>query len=151
MAEETAASLAERIDALEARAAIADLIHDYARCIRRDEPEKVAALFTPDGVFEIRDGHPDRPGHTVRSRLEGAAAIDAYLAPGKGKPHPIPLIRNLMIEVAGDSAAANSVMDARIFGTDHAVSGEYHDRFRRVGGRWLFASRTFTMFGGPAT
>jgi hypothetical protein len=149
MAEESPASLAQRIDELEARQAIADLIYTYARDIRYDEPEKVSELFTPDGFFEIRDGYPDKPEFTVRGRLEGRAAIDAYLAPGKGKPHPIPLIRNLIVEVQGDSATANSVMDAQIFGTDHKVFGEYRDSLKRVDGRWLFASRTFTMFSVP--
>lgn len=145
---DTDASLAERIDRVESRGAIADLIHGYARFIRRDEPERVGELFTPDGFFEIRDGHPDRPGHRVRERLEGPAGLTAYLAPGKGKPHPVPLLHNIMIALDGDQATASSVMEAQVYGTSHKVFGEYHDTFRRVGGRWYFASRTFTIFGG---
>jgi SnoaL-like protein len=131
---------------VEARLAIADLIHTYARHIRRDEPEAVAALFTPDAFFEIRDGHPDRLDHSVRTRLEGPAQINAHLAPGKGKPHPVPLIHNLIVEVDGDTAAANCVMEAQILGTALKVIGEYHDHFARLGGRWYFASRTYTIF-----
>ena len=39
-----AGDLAARLDLAEARAAIADLIHDYARCVRRDRPELRAAF-----------------------------------------------------------------------------------------------------------
>lgn len=87
-------SESERLDRLEARAVIADLIHGYARSIRYDQPEDIAALFVPDGFFEIRDGHPSRPEYSVRSRLEGAAEIGEYLMAGKGKPHPVPVIRS---------------------------------------------------------
>ncbi len=137
---------AERIDRLEARFAVADLIHGYARHIRRDEPDQVAALFVADGSFEVRDGHPDRSDYVTRSLFESPAQIHAYLAPGKGQPHPVPLIRNLIVEVDGDIATANSVMDARIYGTEHTIQGEYRDICRRVDGRWLFQSRIFTIY-----
>lgn len=141
--------LAERLDRVEARFAVADLVHAYARLIRRDQPDEAAALFLPEGSFEIRDGYPDRGEYRVRTRLEGRAQIDAYLAPGKGKPHPVPLIRNLMIEVDGDSATANSVMDAQIYGSDVKVRGEYRDSFARVDGRWYFAARAYTIYKEP--
>lgn len=139
--------LAERIDRLESRFAVADLIHAYARFIRRDEPDNVAALFLPDGTFEIRDGHPDRPEHSVRSIYKSSQEVHDHLAPNKGKPHPVPLIRNLIIEVEGDTASANSVMDATIYGTAHAIQGEYRDTCQRVDGRWYFKSRIYTIYG----
>ncbi|MBW8752919.1 MAG: nuclear transport factor 2 family protein [Sphingomonadales bacterium] len=143
--------LAERIDRLEARLEIADLIHTYARHIRRDEPEKVHELFLPDGTFEVRDGHPDRPDFTVRSHYASAQEVHDHLAPNKGKPHPVPLIRNLIVEVDGDSATANSVMDATIYGTAHAIQGEYRDVCRRVDGRWYFKSRIYTIYAGASS
>ena len=138
----------QRLARTEAHIAIADLIHEYARAVRRDRPEEVERLFAPDGWFEIRGGHPDKPEFTVRERLESPQALHDYLLPGKGKPHPVPLIHNLMIEVAddGETASANAMMDGPIFGTDHSVFGEYRDTFRKVDGTWLFASRTFTVF-----
>jgi hypothetical protein len=144
-------TLEERLDRVESRQAIADLVHAYARFIRHDEPERAAGLFLEDGFFEIRDGHPSRPDYTVRSRLEGRAGVHAYLAPGKGKPHPVPLIHNLMIDVAGDEGTAGSVMEAQVFGTDHKVQGEYRDVLRRVGGTWYFASRTYTIFSAASS
>ena len=138
--------LESRLDRLEARTAVADLIHAYARHIRYDEPDRVSALFLPDGTFEVRDGHPDRPEFTQRSFHASAQELHDYLAPGKGKPHPVPLIRNLIVAVDGDTATANSVMDARIYGTAHAIMGEYRDTCRRVDGTWYFASRIFTIY-----
>ena len=144
-------SLEERVDRLESRAAIEELIHAYARCIRRDLPEEAPLLFLPDGAFEIRDGHPHGQAHEVRARLEGREQIHAYLLQGKGKAHPIPLIHNLIVEIDGDSATANCVMEAQIYGTQHKVVGEYRDTFRRVDGKWFFALRTYTIFkGGPS-
>ncbi|MDR2856839.1 MAG: nuclear transport factor 2 family protein [Novosphingobium sp.] len=143
--------LARRIDHVEARFEIADLIHSYARYIRRDEPENVAQLFLPDGSFEIRDGHPDRPDYTVRSLHKSRSEINEHLAPNKGKPHPVPLIRNLIVEVDGDTAVANCVMDATIYGTAHRIQGEYRDHCRRVDGRWYFKSRIYTIYAGASS
>lgn len=151
MAQDNAASLAERIDRLESREAIADLIHGYARFIRYDQPERVAELFTPDGFFEVRDGYPDKPEFEVRDRYEGRAGITAHLAPNKGKPHPIPLLHNIIIEIDGDTATANSVMEAQIYGGTHKVFGEYRDTCNRVDGRWYFTSRTYTIFRGASS
>ncbi len=136
---------------LAARMAIADLIHVYARHVRRDEPDLVSALFTPDATYEIRSGHPDRDDYVLRSRLEGHDGIDAHIGAGKGKPHPVPLIHNLIVEVDGDGATANCVMEAQIFQTGQKVCGEYHDTFRRVEGRWYFASRVYLVYSEAST
>jgi SnoaL-like domain len=144
-------SLARRLDTIESRAAIADLVHGYARFVRRDDGAKAADLFTEDGTFEVRDGHPSKPEFTVRSHAVGRAAIAAHIGQGKGGPHPVPLIHNLMIEVDGDSATENCVMEGTIYGTSHKVFGEYRDTLKRVAGKWHFASRTFTMFGAGSS
>lgn len=144
-------TLEQRIDEAEARIAIADLIHAYARFIRRDEPELVHTLFAEGGTFEVRDGHPDKADSVVRAHYASPAEFHAYMSTNKGKPHPIPLIHNLIVEVEGDAAQANCVMEAQIYGTSHKVIGEYHDSFRRVDGRWMFASRIYTIFTGASS
>jgi hypothetical protein len=138
--------LAARVERLEAQRAVADLIHTYAKFIRSDQPDKVASLFLPGGSFEVRDGHPDKDEYTVRSSDRSQSEIAAKMTPMKGKPHPVPLIRNLIVEVDGDVATANCVMDAKIYGTSHGIMGEYHDTCRRIDGRWYFASRVFTIY-----
>lgn len=136
----------ERLDRLEARAAIADLVHEYARRVRLDRPEDVPALFASDGWFEIRDGHPSQSTFTVRARFDSPRDLGAYLMTGKGKPHPVPLIHNLQTAVSGETASATSVMEAQVFGTEHRVFGEYRDAFRRIGDEWRFASRIYTIY-----
>jgi SnoaL-like domain len=144
-------ALARRIDEIESRLACTDLVHAYARFIRSDQPEMASTLFVPEGTFEVRDGHPDRPEFTVRSHNASRAEIHAHLAPNKGKPHPVPLIHNLSIEVDGDTARGNCVMEAQIYGSQVKVKGEYHDSFRREGGKWYFTARTYTIFSGDSS
>jgi ketosteroid isomerase-like protein len=84
-------------------------------------------------------------------RDEGRAAVNAHMMPMKGKAHPVPLIHNLSIMVDGDTAVGNCVMEAQIYGTATKVKGEYIDHFRRVDGKWLFASRVYTVFRGDST
>ncbi|MCJ2186871.1 nuclear transport factor 2 family protein [Novosphingobium beihaiensis] len=141
-------ALETRLDRLEAQAAIAGLIHVYAQAVRRDEPEKVAALFVPEGTFEVRSGHPDKAEFTVRTRFESPGALVTFLVSQKGGPHPVPLIHNLMIAVEGDRATANAMMAAPVYGTDKEVLGEYHDSFERRGGQWLFSARIYTVYAG---
>jgi hypothetical protein len=143
----TDAGLAERIRLIEDRAAIADLVHLYARAMRYGRPADAMHLFTEDGVFEIRDGLPTSPEFTVRTRLEGRIHIDVYLVQRKGgAPAVCPLIHNLLIEVDGDTARASSVMETQMLDTGRKTIGEYDDRFRREDGTWKFAARTYTIF-----
>jgi hypothetical protein len=144
-------TLEERLDALESRNACTDLVHAYARCIRSDRPDEVAELFTLEGTFEGRNGHPDQPEYTVMFRDEGREGVRAHMLPNKGKTHPLPLIHNLSIIVDGDSATGNAVMEAQMYGADTKVIGEYNDTFRRVDGQWYFASRIYTVFRGAST
>jgi hypothetical protein len=147
------AALAQRLERLgrvEARLDIAELIHTYARCIRYDQPDQVGALFTEQGAFELRQGHPDKAEFTRSYRHEGRAAIHAQMSHNKGTAHPVPLIHNLIVEVDGDAATSTCVMNGAIYGTTHAIMGEYRDTFRRVDGQWLFAERIFTMFAAAS-
>ena len=143
-------TLEQRLDEAESRQAIAELIHAYARFIRRDEPDQVHTLFTADGTFELREGHPDKAEFDVKYRLEGRESVRAQMSHNKGNAHPVPLIHNLIVEIDVDGAAATCVMEGKIYGTSHGIFGEYHDRFRREHGKWLFAARIFTLFRGAA-
>ena len=90
---------------------------------------------------------PTRPNlPRVKYRLEGRASVHAQMAQNKGKPHPVPLIHNLIIDLDGDHATSTCVMEGIIYGTSYGFQGEYHDTFRREGSRWLFSERIFTMF-----
>lgn len=141
------ASLEYRVARIEARDAVADLVHAYARAVRREAYEDILDLFVDGGTFEVRSGQPDRAEFKVRQRFESPQALVAFLMEGKGRPHPVPLIHNLMVEVRGEVASANAMMVASITGTDKVVTGEYHDSFVRENGEWRFAARIYTVFG----
>ena len=141
----------ERLDRLESRLDIAELIHTYARCIRYDRPDEVGALFTEGGIFELRQGHPDKAEFTVSYRHEGRAAVHAQMSQNKGSAHPVPLIHNLIVALDGDTATSTCVMNGTIYGTTHAIMGEYRDSFRREHGKWLFSHRIFTMFASASS
>lgn len=142
--------LAARLERLEAQGAVADLINRYAQVVRRDCPELTADLYVEHGVFEVRRGFPDREEFTVQSRVVGREAIRAFLLSGKGKVHPVPMVRGLIVEVDGARARANCLMQARLSDGGYGFWGEYHDECVREDGRWLFASRCFTIFPEPA-
>lgn len=144
MTEATAGSTAERLDRLESREAIADLIHAYARFMREKKADDVKGLFAPESFFELREGDPGEAG-TVRERLEGPEDIVEHLLRVDG-PQPIPLIHNLAISVSGDTGSSNCVMEGQFYGVEMRVFGEYDDTFQRIDGRWYFASRTYTIF-----
>lgn len=140
--------IAERVRRLEARGAIADLIHQYALAIRSGRPEDVGVLFTDDGFFEVRDASvPGAAEFTVRSRLDGRAAVLAYVGKSAGSGlRVLPMIRNILVTVEGRTATATSLMDSRTWPAGGEVVGEYQDSFREEGGQWLFAGRIYTMF-----
>ena len=151
MEENDQVALVAMLGAVLSRQACADLVHEYARCIRGGRPQDVAALFAPDGTFELREGHPDNEEHSVRFRLEGRDQVNASMSNSKGPVHPIPQIHNLMIDVEGETASGNCVMEAQIYRGTGGVFGEYHDSFRRIDGRWYFASRIYTIFSSVSS
>jgi hypothetical protein len=147
-----AATRSDRID-LEARAAIADLIHRYARNIRYGDFAACTDLFTDEAFFEQRASDlaclSEAP---VMARYEGRAAIVAYIGRGASAGGSVcPMIHNILIETTGDEAASSCVMTAFIAATEGFILGEYRDTFRHEGGAWRFASRTHTMLHNGAS
>ena len=138
--------IAEQPEALASKQAITELVYRYAQLVRYDRLDETAQLYLPDGVFEVRLGPPDGPHTAVQSHVEGREAIRDMLLPSKGKPHPVPLIHNLMIEVEGAHATGSCVMEGRSSIGEGGFWGEYRDRYARAGGRWYFAERVFTMY-----
>jgi hypothetical protein len=138
-------TLEERLDLAESEAEIAWLVHGYARSMRNGRPQDAVRLFTADGTFEICQGMPGK-GFSVGTRLETPEALLAHLTAGDVSPPVCPMIHNLMIDIDGETARANSVMETPVLGTDHRILGEYHDSFRRENGQWLFSARQYVVF-----
>jgi hypothetical protein len=144
---EVQASVADRIELIEARASIEDLVHRYARCVRTGNAEDCANLFTQEATFEVREVNPGDPNSLrTRSTLQGRDAIVNYLNHGgAGGGSVCPLISNLLIQVAGREATSNCVMTALVWASGQSIVGEYLDTYRYDNG-WRFTSRIYTIF-----
>lgn len=141
----------QRLRLIEARAAIADLVHLYALAIRQGRPQDCAALFTEDASFAVRDAEgPGAPDVTERAHPKGRAAVMAYVEQSTASSfRVVPMIRNLLIAVEGRTATATALMSSRTWPAGAEVFGEYQDSFREEDGRWLFSARIFTMYRKP--
>lgn len=140
----------------EDRAAIADLVHRYAQAVRQRRPDLCAVLFAEDGAFEVREIDPARrEDFTRRSRAEGRASVEGYVAASTAQAHMVPMIHNLIVDLPGlgeeaDRATASSLMVGRVWPGGQEVLGEYADSFVREGAGWVFAERIYTIWRAPS-
>lgn len=136
-----------RIELLEARNQISDVVYKYAQAIRTGDFASGVSLFTEDAMFEIRLAVPGQPDSAItRAKLIGHAAILAYLQESAAAGGSVcPMISNLIVHVQGKKANSNCMMTAMVWASGQNVTGEYHDTFA-YNGAWRFASRTYTIF-----
>lgn len=150
MSEARLAALEARVRELEDRAAITELIHRYATCVRlRDRAGGIATLL-PDAWFELRHIPPDDPAGEgmLMTRLEGAEAmIGGYDSEAGAANQVWPMLHNIMLLIDGDRAQASCVMASAIWPVGHQFVGEYRDELRRTAHGWRFASRTYRLIG----
>jgi hypothetical protein len=132
---------------LEARAAIADIVHGYAFNIRSGNAASCEKLFTEDAVFEVRERTGGAGITQTRSKLSGRSAIMAYLTDGAASRIRLcPLIQNLIIHVSGREAVSTSAMLTFVLPAGKAIIGEYEDSFRYES-EWRFCYRIYTILG----
>jgi hypothetical protein len=131
------------------RAEITDLVHRYALYVRQGHGAACGNLFTQDAIYDICEVAASSPRNlpTHRNRIEGRPAIAEYIAQaGSGSVRICPLIHNILVEIEGDTATGTAMLESRTWPAGHEFIGEYQDTFRREEVRWLFASRTFTLY-----
>ena len=140
-----------RIELLEARLDIADVVYRYAQVVRNGNYDNCADLFSEEATFEIRLATPGSPGSAVsRNKCVGRAAIVAQLQEAAaGSGGMMPMIGNLIVEVHGRNAVCNSIMTATIGTGGQTVTGEYHDTLRHDD-KWRFTSRICTIYRAAA-
>lgn len=122
------------------RREIEDLMIRYADRIDANDPDGAAACFAPDGIgnyWGIEKGR-EAIAERLRGILRGFTATSHHLT-------------NLKIEIAGDSATAQSYVYAfhrlRTTGEPMHYWGRWVDRLVLVDGEWLFAERTVVGVG----
>ena len=123
-----------QLDAIVSRFACTDLVHTYARLIRSDQPEHIAALFTEDGVWCA----------PYRSAT-GPAEIEAWLKQSvPPSPKRMHYVMNSVINIDGINADAKSNYLVMVEGPDGpvpSVCGSYVDRLVRTPAGWKVSTR----------
>ncbi|MGE5273305.1 MAG: nuclear transport factor 2 family protein [Verrucomicrobiota bacterium] len=123
------------------RAAIGDLLHEFAARLDGGEWDKYAATFTSDGIFEL-------PWSRRFGREEIAAAAEADLAKFAAVIH---YSTNHVLEIEGDTARARSyligihVLDAADPATHADAGGWYDCELRRTAEGWRFTHVRVTI------
>jgi hypothetical protein len=133
-------------DLLVARAAIEDLIHTYALCVRNADPPGCLRLFAPDATFEVKEAKPGNPGDVrTRHKLIDLQAISNHLE-RTSTTRICPIISNVLIDVLDRTANSSCVLSSLVLSTGVLIVGEYQDSFRYET-EWRFVSRIFTILG----
>lgn len=127
-------SLEERIRRLEDIDAIKQLKAEYCSYCDNDyEPDKLAALFTEDAVWDGK----------AFGRHEGREAIRAFFAEApEALSFAIHNVMNPSIAIDGDRATGRWYLlqpcTAKASKQALWLTAVYHDRYRRVGDTWRF-------------
>ncbi len=124
---------------------IRELLARYCFALDADRFEDMAALFTPDGVWETAFG-------TGTGRA-GIVAQANSIATGV-RPKRVHLTTNIVIDLDGDTATARSnwVLIQNVPGGVPIIGsgGAYADRLVKVDGQWFFQHRTIERYIVPA-
>lgn len=116
-----------RLQALEDREAIRDLIASYGPLADSGDAEGVAGLWTADGVYAV-DGFPEARGHAAIAALITGPVHQGLMA--RGCAH---LLGAPVIDLAGDCATA------RCHSVVLAKAGEAWEPVRVAANRWELA------------
>ena len=132
-----AKSIEQRVQELADREEIKELTARYCWHVQQGEGDALAALFTEDGVLEGALG--DAPA------VRGREALHKFYSEQVRHPElAIPFIHNHIITFDGENEAHGTcAIEARFARNGESVTaaGYYEDKYRRDGGRWLFAER----------
>ena len=123
--------------------AIREVLGTY--CFRLDagDMDGMAALFTPDGVWETDFGKgTGRAGIAEHGRSLRAHGTEK-------RPRAVHLCTNIVIDLHGDSAHVLSnwtTVQNSDTGPKIGSAGGYIDKMAKVGGTWMFVHRKIDRF-----
>lgn len=126
--------IADRLQALEDRAEIAQLVARYGPAVDDHAFDDLAQLYTRDAVFD-----------SVGGRIEGRdAVIDYYRERGAAYGASYHYPHSVEIHLDGPDDARGVVCahaELAVDGETHWVAVRYHDTYRRDEGHWRFHER----------
>lgn len=133
-------SIEERLDAIESRNAITEVVHLYTHAFDRRDRDLLRGLWWEDATFSLGEiGGPFTGPDAILEGSEGLwsanTAMHHWMA-------------NLVITLDGDHATARSAVDVMVANAQDGpvqVGGLYEDEFTRRDGVWKFSSREFTV------
>jgi uncharacterized protein (TIGR02246 family) len=134
-------SLVERIQALEDRIAIDDLVSTYCLAIDERDLERFLSLFTNDAELRHEDGV---------MRLEGLPAIREYYTQRfAGYRVTFHTPHSRLVEFVSPHEATGVVTGHAEMSQDGELvvaAIRYTDRYRKIDARWLFAERVLAFW-----
>jgi uncharacterized protein (TIGR02246 family) len=136
----TPQSLEARIQRIDDRLAIEQLLMEYGRAVDNRDFAAFAALFTDDGEWKGAQGSYRGPKQIQESMEKIFTAAAADIPKGSN----FHLLTNVIIDLQGDHATASSkFIFYKMNGAkpQAEVAGRYEDRLVRVGGAWKFQQR----------
>lgn len=132
------ASLERRIDRIESRFAIQELVTAYCEACDEHDMPRLAGLFTEDAVFDSPSGVLRAVGRDAIAEMFVAAF--RVRGPGYHWTHDLTVGFD---DADPDRATGLVSSHAETFvnGVASLAAMKYDDEFRRVAGRWLFSKR----------
>lgn len=139
-----------RLSAAEDRLAIYDLEGEYARSWDCGDAAGWAAIFAPDGAFEMV-AVGNQPARTIR----GTAELAAFCKEVDGFYRGLHFMHLPRLQIDGDTARAQVHFQwVGVFRPGDVYSGERHAKgyynvtYRRIDGQWRIAHRLETVVTG---
>jgi ketosteroid isomerase-like protein len=133
-------SLAERLDVIESRAAIEDLIARYAHGFDRRSFDLLMSIWHEDALLDL--------GESFGSFRGTEAIAEAYAGFWRESPWTHHFLANALIEIDGDAATgviALDCMQRHVEDGPTMVGGFYFDRYERRDGRWGIVARRYQL------
>jgi ketosteroid isomerase-like protein len=128
------------LEAITDRVEIETLRGEFTDAVMMNDHDRLASLFTPDGVVRIPDGNIEAAGREeIRALGERRQTLADYFVQ---TTHPG------TIRLDGDTASGRAYLSELIRlrdGSSHLNYAIYHDRYQRTGDGWKFTERVYEI------